>query len=405
MRILFLTSTLPRFPSDQQAPFVLQQAAAWKARRPQDEVHILAPHDSTSKKYELIGDIEIHRFQYFFPESYQSLAYPAILPNLKKNPLLSLQIPFFLWSEFQAAKSLTRKHGINLVYAHWVMPQGLTARWLSRATGVPYVVQNHSSDLSVFARFGKVGKSVARKIIRDAKAMFCVNSLQREYGLALFAGPEKAEIAEKISVLPMGVEPDLASFPSRPNRITRYRLGSISRLSRKKGIDLLIAAIQRLNEPITVAVAGDGEEMDSLKAMSTGSSIDFPGFLTGADKLRFLEETDIMVFPSISVDGDVEGLPVALLEALFCGKVVIASRDTNIAMLPEWEAIKNDVFLLDDPRNLDSFARTIKRALQLTPDEIMSRSKSLRSAMSRYHWNKLMDEYLTALGLSGQSLT
>jgi glycosyltransferase involved in cell wall biosynthesis len=404
MKILFLTSTLPRFDADQQAPFVLQQAAAWKVKRPNDEVHILAPHDAVAARHEWLGDVEIHRFQYFIPESLQALAYPAILPNVKRNPLLALQIPPFMWAEYYFAKRIVREHGIELIYAHWVMPQGLVARWLLRATGVPYVIQNHSSDVSVFSKFGAPGKSVARKIIRDAAAMFCVNRRQKDDALNLFDGHDRSDIAKKITVLPMGVSLDVASLRSRAGSAYRYQLGTISRLSRKKGIDLFIAAAKRLSEPVAVGIAGDGEDRDVLKAMTESNAIDFPGFLFGADKLRFFEDTKFMVFPSVSAGDDVEGLPVALLEALCSGKVVIASRDTNVQMLPEWERIKDDIFFLADPRDLDSFAHTLQRMLQLTPAEIAARSKRLSAVMSRYLWDNLIGEFLASLGSPGQPL-
>src|SRR5690606_14090462 len=106
MKILFLASTLPRFPNDLQAPFVLEQGQAWKARRPADDVYILAPHHLGAARRETIDGLEIRRFQYFFPESLQKLAYPAILPNIKANPLLIAQIPLLLWSEYSAAKQI-----------------------------------------------------------------------------------------------------------------------------------------------------------------------------------------------------------------------------------------------------------------------------------------------------------
>ena len=401
-KILIIASTLPRFVGDQQAPFVLEQAHAWKVKRPDDQVIILAPHDPGAVQREAIGDVQIRRFQYFLPSRMQALAYPAILPNLKRNPLLAVQILPFLWAEYAAAKQIIRDEGIDLVYAHWVMPQGVVARWLGRATGVPYVLQNHSSDISVFSKAGSIGRAAARSIIREARAMFCVNKRQKDAAVELFDPSSRADMAEKITVLPMGVGMDVTAV--RPAGTCaaphRYALTTISRLSRKKGIDLLIAAAERLAEKgrvIPVGIAGDGEDRDDLTAMPRWADIKFPGFVSRESKIDFFNDSRTMAFPSVSAGTDVEGMPVALLEALCCGKVCIAGPDTNVAMLEEWEQISEGVILLDEPRNVDEFAGAIEQLLDLDDGLLASRSAHLRKVMARYLWENLIDEYLAAI--------
>ncbi len=402
MNILFLASTLPRFINDHQAPFVLEQAQAWKARRPDDRVIILAPHDQAAARRETIGDVQVRRFQYFWPSRLQALAYPAILPNLKRNPLLSLQVLPFLWAEYVAAKRIIREEGIDLVYAHWVMPQGVVARRLSRTTKVPYVIQNHSSDLSVFFKAGKFGQAAARAIIREARTLFCVNQRQKEIALELFEPSSRTDIARKIFVLPMGVGMDVSAV--RPTGVgaasPKYAVATISRLSRKKGIDLLIAAAERLAENgrvVPIGIAGDGEDRDDLTAMPQRADIKFSGFVSGEDKIDFFNDTRIMAFPSVSAGADVEGMPVALLEALCCGKVSIIGPDTNVAMLEEWEQIFEDVILLNEPRDIDEFAGAIERLVDLDEALLAARSAHLRKVMARYLWKDLINEYLAAI--------
>lgn len=404
MNVLFLTSTLPRSPEDQQAPFVLQQAAAWKAKRPSDAVHILAPHDAGVPRKEAIGDITVHRFRYLVPERLQALAYPAIVPNIRRNPLLVLEVPPFLWAEYQAARGLVHRHDIDLVYAHWVMPQGFTAWQLRRALGVPYVLQNHSSDLKVFSAFGGLGRVLARSIVREAASMFCVNQRQKEDALALFPPHERDVLSHKIGVLPMGVDAEFAVTEAGSASAHQYDLGAICRLSRKKGLHHLLAALRYMEQTVSLGIAGDGEEMMRLKTGAAGLPVTFTGFLSGSDKMAFFAATHFMVFPSLASGGDVEGLPVALLEALIGGKVVIASRDTNITALPEWPLIREDVFLLDDPSDHGAFARLIGQMLRLSPSEVAARSARLRAAMSRYFWPRLIEEYFEAIRLTGQPL-
>ncbi|MEK9179499.1 MAG: hypothetical protein AAB893_03460, partial [Patescibacteria group bacterium] len=99
MRLLFLTTTLPRFKGDSQSPFVLEQAVAWKKERPADDVIILAPGDTKAKSAEVIEGVKIERFTYFWPRRFQLLAYPALIPNIKRNPLLLFQLPLLFLLE------------------------------------------------------------------------------------------------------------------------------------------------------------------------------------------------------------------------------------------------------------------------------------------------------------------
>ncbi|MGC1271988.1 MAG: glycosyltransferase [Croceibacterium sp.] len=385
-----LTSTLPRFAGDMQADFVGEQARAWKSARPGDELAILAPHHALALQDEQIGGVKIRRFRYFRPEGAQRLAYPAILPNIRRNPLLALQLPFFLAAEFRAARRLAREMRADCIYAHWVMPQGLVAWLLHRVAGIPYVLQNHSSDLTVFSRFGGVGRALARAILRDAAHFFCVNSSQRDFALALFDGAERDAFAARCTVLPMGI----AGLPDTAEIGGEWDIVTIGRLSRKKGLDLLIRAAERLAvrgiRP-RIAIAGDGEERAALQSLVRQADVHFPGFLTGAEKARFLATARSFAFPALAADGDVEGLPVALLEGLARGRPVLASRDTNIAMLPEWPKIRGGTVYLENPADLAALESGLEQLLQMQPDPLAAQ------AVGRYRWERLIGEYLAAL--------
>lgn len=387
MNVLMLTSTLPRHFEDLQANFVGDQASAWAAERPDDRLVILAPHHADASLTEERGHFVIHRYRYAWPAGLQRLAYPAILPNLRRNPMLYLQVPPFLVSQYLAAKRTVRSSNIDLVYAHWVLPQGLIAWQLARACGVPYILQNHSSDLTVFERLGSLGRNVARAVLKDSAHFFCVNADQRDYAAGLFKGAEREAFLARCTVLPMGITqppPDVRSM-------RRTDLSTIGRLSRKKGIDLLILALEilaRRDVRPSVLIAGDGEERTALEAMVDRANVRFTGFLTGEDKARFLAQSRCFAFPARAERGDVEGLPVALLEALARGAPVLASRDTNIHLLPEWEAIRDSVVFVEDPADVEALADAIEALLSRTVDPRTAR------IMQRYYWENLIREYL-----------
>ena len=389
MRILMLTSTLPRFPGDMQANFVGEQAEAWANARPQDRITILAPDDLAAKRLEERDVFRVERFRYLRPERLQRVAYPAILPNIRRNPALALQVPFFLWNQYLAARKLVKRERTDLIYAHWVMPQGLVAWHVKRKTGTPYILQNHSSDLAVFGKLGEPGKKLARQIIREANHFFCVNSLQRDAAASLFSASERAQFLAKCTVLPMGVDLPEPISDAQPE----FDVATIGRLSAKKGIHYLIGAGERLaakgNRP-AIGIAGDGEEMASLKGLADRADIRFLGFVSANDKDAFFDRTARFAFPAKEADGDVEGLPVSLLEALCRGMPVLASRDTNIELLPEWGRLREHVVFVENPADEAAMDDALERLLALpgTPNG------ELVEIMARYRWDRLIEDYL-----------
>ena len=409
-KVLFLTSTLPRFTGDMQPSFVLDQAHAWQEERPHDRVIILAPHDAGAMVNERIGDVEVTRFRYFWPYNWQRLAYPAILPNLKNRPVTAFLILPFLIAEFLATFFIVRKQELDLIYAHWVMPQGLTAFLIKRICGTSYVIQNHSSDLQIFTKLGPLGRALARQIIRESNKLFCVNAQQRKFALDLFQASERDTLEQKIVTLPMGVASDFARADrsSYDRKLPfRFCLGTISRLSRKKGLPFLIEAVSELKRDgldISVGIAGDGEDREALIDAARSANIEFTGFLHSAEKKEFFEQTKIFVFTSVAAGSDVEGLPVSLLEALCLGKMVVASRDTNIEMLPEWNLLKEQICFLEDPSDIASFERAIRTVIGLDPEVLKARSKKIQAIMARYRWDHLIRDYLGACGISEQAV-
>jgi len=396
MNILFLTSSLQRFPHDSQVPFVLEQALAWKKAQPNDEIFILAPHDIHAKQIEELNGLHINRFIYWWPKRWQKLVYPAILPNILNNPFLVFQFPFFLFSEFFVTLKLVKRFKIDLIFAHWVMPQGLIAYLIHKCTKVTYGLKNYSSDLRIFLKIPLLGKWLARRIIKNSKVLFCENSNLKKEASFFFNGPSQALINDKIIALTMGV----SHLSLKTNVIPKHDFGFIGRLSKKKGIEYFFAALRELEKQgvnIKSSIAGEGEEKENLLELSKNLKVEFMGFVEDDKKAEFFSESKCLVFPSVETKSDVEGLPVALLEAIYFGKLVIASRDTNIELIPEWPQIQDVVFLLHDPRDINKFSNLLRKILDLNDEEAQLRTNRVKELFLRYNWDNLIYEYMTPL--------
>jgi glycosyltransferase involved in cell wall biosynthesis len=403
MNLLFLTSTLPRYEDDAQAPFVYEQAQAWHHARPEDQISILAPHDDKAAREETKEGISIYRFIYWRPTGLQKLAYPAILPNIKKNPLLVIQIPFFIISQFFSTLRLIRKKKIDLIFAHWVMPQGIVAFLAFKLIHIPYVLKNYSSDVRVFHKIPFLGKYIARAIIQNSTTMFCENKLLRQEALAFLNGPQQSKMEKKIHALCMGVFSNLKSQSAFTAEKQMLNFGFIGRLTKKKGVEYLLKSIKRLKEedpaisPILI-IAGDGEEKKNLMPLANTVGAQFAGFISSVDsKVSFFNTTKVVVYPLINAKGDIEGLPVSLLEALYAGKLVIASKATNIEMLPEWDMIREHILLLHDPENINEFTELLKQSLERAKSFYPLKSDTLKEIFKRYHWNNLIYSYINPI--------
>ncbi len=400
MKILFITSTLPRYTDDGQAPFVLEQALSWKKNFANDDVFILAPHDAGAKAQEIIENVRIWRFRYWWPASHQKLAYPAILPNIQKNPLLIAQLPSFLLCEFLATRRLIKDEKIDFIFAHWIMPQGVTAFLAGKLLGVPYGLKNYSSDLRVFRKIPVFGTLLAKKIIRSSRQLICENSRLRQEALAYFPATERPIYETKISALTMGVFHGLDIQPASPDDDYRYDFAFIGRLSKKKGIDSLINALKALKTEgvnFQAVIAGSGEEEAALKRACNIPEIQFIGHVSGDRKNDLFAQTKFFVFPSRESDGDVEGLPVALLEALFMGKIVVASKATNIELLPEWPELHDRIDLIEDPSSVSELAELLRNLLDLNNEAVQRRVGQTQSITSRFSWNNRIQQYRNLL--------
>ena len=110
------------------------------------------------------------------------------------------------------------------------------------------------------------------------------------------------------------------------------RLGYLGRLHQKKNLDLLIAALPKLDAKVSLTIAGTGPQEEALKAkaatLGVADRINWLGFIH--DKEAFFEQIDVLVMPS-----EYECFGMAAAEAIVDGIPVIVSRETGIAEIIE----------------------------------------------------------------------
>ena len=133
------------------------------------------------------------------------------------------------------------------------------------------------------------------------------------------------------------------------------KLLSVGELIPRKNHEVIIRALSKINNPkVCYFIAGDGELKTELKNLIKNLNLEKNVFLLGyrTDIKQLCNSSDIFVMPSIH-----EGLSVALMEAMGCGKPIIASKIRGNVDLVE----QGKGGYLCSTNNIDMYARAIEK--------------------------------------------
>lgn len=220
----------------------------------------------------------------------------------------------------------------DLVHIHALFSYAaLPAALLAHRSGVPYIVR----PLGTLNRWGIENrrpwlKKLSFRIL-ESRILASAAGVHYTCEQELVEAGELGVSAHPI-VIPNAVE--LPARESRPRRHDRKVVLFLSRIDRKKGLDLLFAAFARVRQQcpdalLVLAGAGDPAWVASLKAtaerLGIAADVTWAGFLSGDDKWAALTGADVFVLPSYS-----ENFGIALVEALACGCPVVLSDQVGI---------------------------------------------------------------------------
>ncbi|MBF0330306.1 MAG: glycosyltransferase [Candidatus Omnitrophica bacterium] len=194
------------------------------------------------------------------------------------------------------------------------------------------VVFFHAIDLTAYPR--RYGQDVYRHLFEQADLLLPVSDHAKDR-LAALGCPEN-----KMRIHRMGVA--LTPFrPKAPGAV--FRIISVARFVDKKGLAYAIDAVAELHRagiPVEYTLVGDGPRYAELKERVRHSGMEgqvhFLGWQNAAEVLGRLYAADVLVAPSIQAEnGDEEGIPVVLMEAMAAGVGVVTTPTGAIAELVE----------------------------------------------------------------------
>ncbi len=225
---------------------------------------------------------------------------------------------------------LMQQRGVQHIHAHYASHPALAAWIIHRLTGISFSVTVHAHD--IFVR-----RAMLATKLRDAAFIVAISEFNREF-LAREVGPW---VRATCHVVHCGIEPErYAPRAALPAPRARFEILSIGSLQPYKGQRFLLDACALLAQQgvdFRCRIIGGGEERAALERQIAALGLGEQVFLLGAqpqdEVARLLPSAHCYVQPSIvTPSGKMEGIPVALMEALACSLPVVA---TAISGIPE----------------------------------------------------------------------
>ena len=381
MNLLVLTTSYPGFDGDYSGIFVHRPLERLVARG-KAKVTVLCPDDARTVPRLNLDGIEVHRFRYFSPKSWQVLASSTggggIPATLRSSWLARINLPFFLLSFILHIPCMARR--ADVVYAHWI-PNGFLAALTKPLHRRPLMLTVHGSDWNLM--WGKRwGERLLRWVLARVDAVTTVNRKVLQVIESLDTVPAIAEYT------PLGIDTvrfrklDSAeacrALHLDPNV---RRILFVGNLTANKGVGDLLEAMSRLVDkvrPAQLAVVGEGPLSDDLKVQASSMGLESGVLFAGRQPVEsvplWMNASHVLVLPSYS-----EGSPCVIREAFACGLPVIASA---VGGIPEMVSDGTNGYLVR-PGDPDALAKRIAEVLD-NPEHLSSLAEGALASFKQH---------------------
>lgn len=235
-----------------------------------------------------------------------------------------------------------------------------------------------------------IGYRASRVILERAARRLAVRTAVSDAARALAARYFPGEYV----LTPNGV--DVARFTPRVDAPRGRTVLFLSRIERRKGLEVLIQAMARLRDTgARLVVAGDGPEAKAARLLASrlGVDADWRGVVSDAEKVELFRSAGVYCAPGLGG----ESFGIVLVEAMAAGAAVVCSD------LPGFKAVAGGAAVLVPPGDAGALAGALRHVLEDDAEAARMRKMSLRMSGS-FDWARLASgvEAVYEKALAGQ---
>ena len=277
----------------------------------------------------------------------------VLLRGLWKQPLVLLKSAFALLRGIEHLDAV-RRFDPDFIHSHWATYPSTVALALAKLTGKSWGFTCHAHDIFV-------DNQLLETKLTDATLPVTIS----QYNVDYLSDTITPIARQRLHVVHCGV--DLPGFAFQREGSEPDLLLAVGRLDPIKGFDVLLLALAKLANAgvaFRCVIIGEGPQRAELERsiamLDLGDQVQLPGARPQIEVRALLHRATAFVLPStIAADGNRDGIPVALMEAMAVGAPVISTRVSGIPELIE----DNASGLLVDAGDADALAAAIQRLL------------------------------------------
>ena len=286
-------------------------------------------------------------------------------------PIKRLKNPSFMFSSFLKTKF---KKGNDIAHAHHIIAALAMKNFSCKKILSIHGVYSKNID----QLYGKTISNVSKKYEKMALNLVDAITVNSKEGYDYYT-----KMGFNVVQIPNAI--DLNIIPKKSTKQFKNQLIFAGRLSKEKGIEILLETASQLPNNYHLLIAGSGPLEEKVRKLSDEkTNLHYLGYQSKQNMLSLIRGSDLLIQPSLE-----EGISSTLLEAMACGTCILGSDIEGISEVIE----NNKTGLLVEPNNSDEL---LNKILYLLPkkEKRLSMANEGLERVKKYDWKIVGKLYL-----------